>query len=692
MRLSVSLLFASLAFATGSYNDLACQSPVCHQGPDGYGYNCISTQDLGDTVTFQWIDASSGTRITDWTPNSDDGYATISLPFEFPYYGQNLASIKVGINGLLASTSPTEYVNTALPNPTLVNLIAPFWDDLYLAGGAVYYYEPADHSCLVIEYEKLGRFDTPTDLETFEIVMYPDGGMRFNYLDVNGVRNSNTIGIQGQQGANNWFLQYACNGSPGAHVVRDSTSVAFYAQHHDHDVGVSEIVSPGPYVAPGSTQPVLVKVKNFGSGTENFYVRGFIYNGLAPHDTLFRATPSLVHDFAGQDTQSVALGDFVVPGEGTWYAKLFTTLDGDEQPGNDTLAQDLATTLEFGTRLASWNLPGLGSGFNLGGITFCPDSNRFFLAVHDPNRICSFQAQDPLGTLRDEPFQLQDFSGGDVIWGIAFDRDRHSFWVGHVASGANATVCARYGLDGAFTGDTWNLAAVEPDGWFAGMDYDELRHCFWLTRVGGTNYFYRLDLPNRQVLGHVIGPLASYRACASLPAKSWLVSGGWNQNQAYQLDSLGGIMHHAVLDSFADGAFFRPAWPPPDSLVFLLGTLSNNANTVVKVALGRFWSQLGTPEPPTPRTPQSLPPRPLLFSCPQVQKNPCQLRLQLNRQTTVRVTLFEPNGRQSAVLAAGVMPAGEHQLLNGTRIAAGTHFLLVKAGERTECCKLVVTE
>jgi hypothetical protein len=699
MRLFILLLVAPLAFAAGRADNLTYQPPPvayrlspAAQGPDGYGYYYLSTQDPGDTLTFQWIDATPGTHITNWTPNPDDGYATINLPFDFPYYDQALPSIKVGINGLLASTSPTEYTNTALPNGTLVNLIAPFWDDLYLASGGVYYYEPADHSCFVIEYLKLARFDTPTDLETFEIVMYPDGRLRFNYLDLNGVVNSNTVGIQGQQGANNWYLQYACNGSPAPHVVRDSTSVLFYAPHHDHDVGVTGIVSPGPYVAPGSTHPVQVTVKNFGRETENFYVRGFIYNSQSPYDTIFQATPSLVHDFAAQDTQTVLLGNFLVPGQGAWCARLFTALDSDQQPGNDTMTRDLATTLDFGTQLGSWNLPNLGSGFNLGGITCCPDSNRFYLTVHDPNRIYSFQAQDPIGTLRNESFQLQSFFGDDVIWGIAFDRVRHCFWIGHVPAAANATICARYGLDGRFTGDTWNLAAVESNGWFAGIDYDELGDYYWLTRVGGTNYFYKLDLPGHQVLGHVIGPQSSYRACACLPAKGWLVSGGWNQNRAYQIDTLGGILNQATLDSLADAAFSRPTSPPPDSLVYLMTTLSNNANTVVKIALGKFWSQLGVEQGTTPQFPaEKLWGCPQLY-CPQVQRNPCRLTLQLGRPMPVRVALYEPNGRQRTVLATGFLPAGEHRLSVTARLQSGTYFLLVMSPNQTECRKLVIIE
>lgn len=689
MRIPVLLLVSSLAFAASPLDNVTHQSPACHQGPDGWGYYYLSTQDPGDTLAFEWLDASVGTRITGWVPNADDGYVTLSLPFNFPYYDQELVTIRVGVNGLLGITAPTLYQNTALPNRQVTHLIAPFWDDLYVADGSVYYYDPPDHSFFAVEYFNIPRFDTPTDRQTFEVLFYPDGRIRFNYLDMNGVRNSSTIGIQGGQGDGNWYLQYVFNNTPPGHVVRDSVSVLFFARHFDHDVGVTELIRPAPWVAPGSIQPVQVRVKNFGTGTENFYVRGFIYSTVTPEDTVFQATPALVHDFASQDTLTVALGDFTVPGEGTWRAKLFTTLESDEQPDNDTISTTLVTSLGFGTRLSSWNLPGLGSGFNLAGITFCPDSERFYIAVQDPNRVYSFRAENPSGTLRNESFQLPDFSGGDVIWGIAYDRDEHCFWVGHVAAGNNATVCARYGANGAFLGDTWNLAAVEPGGWFAGMDYDELRGCCLLTRVGGTNNFYRLDLANRQVLGSVTGPSVSYRACAVLPAKGWIFSGGWNQNKIVQLDSLGGITNQTGLDSLADAALYRPDWPPRDSLAFLLATLSNNANTVVKIALGQFWRQLGVEDPAGSATAGLR----LAVRCPTVtSRSGFECVVNLSDRSTLQAAVYDPSGRKREVLCARVMPPGEHRLTSSEALSAGTYFLIIRAGRQTECRKVLVVE
>jgi len=689
MRIPVLLLVSSLAFAASPLDNVSHQSPVCHQGPDGWGYHYLSTQDPGDTVAFEWIDASVGTLITNWVPNADDGYVTLSLPFNFPYYDQELVTIRVGVNGLLGITAPTLYQNTALPNRQVTHLIAPFWDDLYVGDGSVYYYDPPDHSFFAVEYFNIPRFDTPTDHETFEMLFYPDGRIRFNYLDVNGVTNSNTIGIQGGQGDGNWYLQYAFNGNPAGHVVRDSVSVLFYARHFDHDVGITELVRPAPWVAPGSIQPVQVRVKNFGIGTENFYVQGFIYDTLTPSDTVFQAVPTLVHDFTSQETLTVALGDFSVPGEGTWRAKLFTTLEGDEQPANDTISIALATSLRFGTRLNSWNLSGLGSGFNLAGITFCPDSERFYLALQDPNRVYSLRAGNPSGTLRNESFQLQDFSGGDVVWGIVFDRDRHCFWVGHVAAGNSATICARYGANGAFLGDTWNLAAVEPGGWFAGIDYDELRDCFLSTKVGGTNNFYRLDLANRQVLGSVTGPSVSYRACASLPAKGWILSGGWNQNKLYQLDSLGGITSQAGLDSFADGALYRPDWPERDSLVFLLATLSNHANTIVKVALGQFWRQLGVEDPAG--SPFGKPG--LVIRCPAVaSRSDFECAVNLPEPGALQAALYDASGRRREILCRQALPSGEQRFVAHAPLTPGTWFLAVRAGSRTECRKFIVVE
>jgi hypothetical protein len=625
-------------------------------------------------VHFQWVDATQGTPITNWTPNPDDGYAVLSLPFPFPYYDETLSAITVCSNGFLETSTITLYENLPLPCPDITNLIAPFWDDLALSvAGTVYQYSPPDLSSFVIAFIDVARYDPPQELQTFEVVLFPDGRIRFNYRAVNGNRVSNTVGIQGDEGNNEWYLQYVANGAPAQHVVRDSVSILFSAARHTHDVGVTDVRSPSPFMAPGTGQPVIAKAKNFGLQPESFNVRGHIVNPLMPFETAFTAAPTPVADLAPQETILVSLGNFTPTHEGTWRVTLFTELAGDEDRRNDTAARLTTNSTPFGTPLASWNLEAIGAGFDLAGITFCPDSNRFYLTSHDPNQVWSFAPQDPPGTLRPEAFQLLNLFGNDVIWGIAFDQTRHSFWVGHVEGSGNGTIVARYQTDGSFTGDTWNLWTIEANGWFAGLDHDPATDLFYCTKVGGSNSIYRLDVARRQLSRRIPGGPSSYRACSFLAANvPGIITGGWNQNQVLRSDTLGAVVASAILDSFADGDIYQPAHPHPDSLIYLMGTLSNGGNTVKKVSLGLTWRQLGITE----RSP-FVARRSSLVLCPSPQANPIQIYLVRSRPGVVSLALFDLAGRRVWSDDAWAGRAGPQRLCVAEHIAPGTYFLQV---------------
>ncbi len=88
---------------------------------------------------YVWIDASGGTELL----LSDDGYASIPLPFDFTFYNETYSTIYLGANGYLSFTdsSPSEFSNALIPSAITSDsyLIAPFWDALYPpSGGNIY--------------------------------------------------------------------------------------------------------------------------------------------------------------------------------------------------------------------------------------------------------------------------------------------------------------------------------------------------------------------------------------------------------------------------------------------------------------------------------------------------------------------------------------------------------------------------
>jgi hypothetical protein len=237
-----TVCYTTLAGDDDPANDTAKAISFARLGslPDSFGYVYESTQE-GDTVTFSWIDYTGGTQLSGWVPSADDGIVSRVLPFGFKFYAPgvppNITQINVCTNGFLETSTMNTYQNIALPAGTIQNLIAPFWDDLTLTSqGAVYEKTGTDNSYVVYSWVGVPRYGT-SELQTFQVVLYRDNKIRYNYLDVNGDRSSNTIGIQGGYGAHGWFQQYVFDGSPANHIVTDSTTLVFSC---DRVVGVGE--------------------------------------------------------------------------------------------------------------------------------------------------------------------------------------------------------------------------------------------------------------------------------------------------------------------------------------------------------------------------------------------------------------------------------------------------------------------
>ncbi|MEK7251310.1 MAG: hypothetical protein AAB209_12910, partial [Bacteroidota bacterium] len=183
-------------------------SPNGRGGPDAFGYSWIdSDEPPGPGVpTFNWFDISTiGTQITTWTGSGDDGYATVTMPWSFPLYGNTYTSLNVVTNGFLNfGATSTEYNNSAIPSVTVPNnAIYAFWDDLnFLTSGKVLYYNDVANGRFVVQYDKAPRFgSTATDTLTFQILMKPNGEITYQYLRVVGpVLNSGTIGVENADG------------------------------------------------------------------------------------------------------------------------------------------------------------------------------------------------------------------------------------------------------------------------------------------------------------------------------------------------------------------------------------------------------------------------------------------------------------------------------------------------------------
>ena len=105
------------------------------------------------------------------------------------------------------------------------NFIAPFWDDLILlvAGDGqkisrVYYrlVEEAGEQFFVVEWLHVAKLGSQ-ELLTFEALLYPNGDILVQYLELNGTTDEATVGIEDQHGVDGLLYLY---NSPGLQLDR----------------------------------------------------------------------------------------------------------------------------------------------------------------------------------------------------------------------------------------------------------------------------------------------------------------------------------------------------------------------------------------------------------------------------------------------------------------------------------------
>jgi hypothetical protein len=199
--------------------DLRTGDPVITStgGPDSYGYRWMDSDESGGPA-FEWNDISAvGFPIFLF----DDSDVSLSLPFNFYFYGVSQSVIRIGSNGLLSfDVSAIQWQNDSIPSAAAPDdIIAAFWDDLNpMLGGGVYWYHDTGEDEFIVQYDGIYPAFGP-GLYTFQIVLRPNGSISFRYLDMQGPTNSATVGIENSDGTIG--LEIAFNTS----YIKDSLAV-----------------------------------------------------------------------------------------------------------------------------------------------------------------------------------------------------------------------------------------------------------------------------------------------------------------------------------------------------------------------------------------------------------------------------------------------------------------------------------
>jgi hypothetical protein len=201
-------------------SDLTVQSMQIG-GPDNFGYVYLDSNEPGGPA-FEWHDISSiGVNLT----LNDESFSEIQLSYPFAFYGQTYTSVKVSANGFLTfGPAIQQRFNPPIPNSAAPNaVIAPFWDDLISGGGngAVFVYEDLANRQVIIQFNDVRRAGDRNTRLTFQVILGENNDIFFQYLSVNGILNSSTIGIEDFTGSDG--LQIAFN----QNYVTDSLAVRF---------------------------------------------------------------------------------------------------------------------------------------------------------------------------------------------------------------------------------------------------------------------------------------------------------------------------------------------------------------------------------------------------------------------------------------------------------------------------------
>ena len=163
---------------------------------------------------FQWKDISTtGTSLT----LGDDDSQTVMIPFSGP--------ITIGSNGYLVyGATQADSPDNRQMNDTytlLSNTLAPYWDDLAPDELSGIYYQGNDEE-FIVQYTNV-PFKGTDIRNTFQVILYRDGAIKFQYLHMND-RQSATIAIVPGKDNPGYFRMDIANNEP---FVRDSLAVLF---------------------------------------------------------------------------------------------------------------------------------------------------------------------------------------------------------------------------------------------------------------------------------------------------------------------------------------------------------------------------------------------------------------------------------------------------------------------------------
>ena len=176
-------------------------------GSDSFG-NVWTDSNSNDDYDYSWVDISGSGSLYSF-PSNDDAGESISIGFDFSFYGENYNSLIVNPNGWVGFGDDSDaWDNTNIPSTDAPrSAIFGLWDDLnpvndncnsYCSGNV---YTHGNSERFVVWFNEVAHWWTNFEdsYYDFQVVLYPNGDIDVNYNSLTGTHDA-TIGIQNASG------------------------------------------------------------------------------------------------------------------------------------------------------------------------------------------------------------------------------------------------------------------------------------------------------------------------------------------------------------------------------------------------------------------------------------------------------------------------------------------------------------
>jgi YVTN family beta-propeller protein len=253
LTIAVSGLFC-LDRASAKAESAILTNPEHTGGPDNFGYTLLdSNEPSGPNYVWKEI-SDSGTLVDGWCLPDDCYAGPLPIGFEFNYYGNYYTEFYISTDGYISFGQGWAYVpmtippDPAHPNNDISLFGADLWRVDYGVNTRVYYQTFAHPSRLVVEFVNLYYCCDTNTPHTFEVILYADGDIQFQYAELNG-SSTDVVGIENSDGTDG--LGY------GASLV-DGLAIGYYYPTsiwltHSPSLGLGE---------PGATMPYTLTLTN----------------------------------------------------------------------------------------------------------------------------------------------------------------------------------------------------------------------------------------------------------------------------------------------------------------------------------------------------------------------------------------------------------------------------------------------